>query len=378
MKVLVTGGAGFIGSHVVEQLLDRGDEVVVLDNLDPQVHGEGAEQPIHLRRLVDDGDIRFLRGDVADKKILESALESAEAVVHLAAAVGVGQSMYEPLYYVHTNSCGTATLLELIARDRDKRIEKLVVASSMSLYGEGAYRCAECSGTTATPRKEEHLRRGDWDVRCADCGWALEPQQTPEEKPADIASIYAATKKNQEELVLAFGRAYDIPSFALRFFNVYGPRQSLSNPYTGVAAIFMSRLLNDKPPIVFEDGEQSRDFIYVEDIADAVVRAVHHSGRGAQAVNVGTGRPLTIREVGTTLAELLEVDIEPERLGRFRAGDVRHCFADAARARELLEFEATWSFRDGMQRLVEWSRGQVASDKVEESLRELEAHQLVQ
>ena len=377
MRVLVTGGAGFIGSHVVDKLVARGDEVTVVDNLDPQVHGPDVSEPAHLLPHLKQGAIRFIKGDVLDRGTVEKALEGVHGVAHLAAVVGVGQSMYEPFHYVNNNSAGTGQLLDVVAQ-KGKDLEKLVVASSMSLYGEGAYRCPDCGGGKARPREEARLQRGDWDVLCADCGGRLEPRPTPEEKPAEIASVYAATKKHQEDLVLSFGQAYGIPSLALRFFNVYGPRQSLSNPYTGVAAIFLSRLLNEKPPLVFEDGEQSRDFIYVEDVAEAVVRALDSSEPGAHAVNVGTGRSVSIREVAQVLANHLEKDLEPRQLNRFRAGDIRHCHADSSRAETILSFQCRWSFEDGIASLIEWSRNQRPVDKVEQCLAELEEHQLIQ
>lgn len=376
MKVLVTGGAGFIGSHVVDRLTARGDGVVVIDNLDPQVHGKDATEAVHISQHVKSRAVRFLRADILDREALSKALDGAEVVVHLAAAVGVGQSMYEPYYYVNTNATGTGLLLDLIAKN-GRNVGKLVVASSMSLYGEGAYLCSGCGGTKARPRDEEQLRRGQWENLCARCGQGLTPRQTPEDKPAEIASVYAATKKHQEDLVVSFGKAYNIPSFALRFFNVYGPRQSLSNPYTGVAAIFMSRLMNHNPPLVFEDGEQSRDFIYVDDVADSVLRAIDYPGSGTHVLNIGTGRPVTVRQVAAVLAEKLGVDREPRLLNRYRAGDIRHCFSDPAKAQTVLGFRATTSLEDGMNRLIDWSRNSQARDDSEQCLAELETYSLV-
>jgi dTDP-L-rhamnose 4-epimerase len=376
MKVLVTGGAGFIGSHVVDRLVARGDEVVVLDNLDPQVHGADATEPTQIASHVASGAVRFMRADVLDREPLRTALDGVEAVVHLAAAVGVGQSMYEPFHYVHTNGSGTGQVLQLLT-EREAKVAKLVVASSMSLYGEGAYQCFDCGGKTPRPRDEAQLSHGEWEAKCVDCGESLSAQPTPEDKPADIASIYAATKKHQEDLVVSFGRAYQIPTFALRFFNVYGPRQSLSNPYTGVAAIFMSRLLNGKPPLVFEDGEQSRDFIHVDDIAEAVIRSVDFTGTGAHVLNVGTGRPTTIRQVASVLAKQMGVDIEPTALNRYRAGDIRHCIADTRRAERVLGFRAQQCFEDGVKSLIEWSRREKPRDTVDKCMAELETHNLV-
>lgn len=376
MKVLVTGGAGFIGSHLVDQLVERGATVTVLDNLDPQVHGPDAREPRNLARHLRANTVRFVRADVTHRPAVEDAMDGVEAVVHLAAAVGVGQSMYQPLHYVHTNACGTGVVLDLVVAAR-ARIRKLVVASSMSLYGEGAYRCPACGSESPSGRDESRLLAGRWELPCARCGTDMEPRPTPETKPAQIASVYAATKAHQEELCVSFGRAYGIPTFALRFFNVFGPRQSLGNPYTGVAAIFLSRMLNGRPPLVFEDGLQSRDFVDVRDVARALRLAVEAETPGAHVLNVGSGRRQTIADVARALAGQLGVPIEPQLLGRFRAGDVRHCFADPTRAREVLGFEASHTLEQGIPELIEWCRSEQPPDNVERSLAELRERGLV-
>jgi dTDP-L-rhamnose 4-epimerase len=376
MKVLVTGGAGFIGSHVVDLLVERGHEVVVLDNLDPQVHGKAAT-PEHLAKALQSGSVRFILGDVTDPAAVDQAIEGADAVVHLAAAVGVGQSMYAPRYYVHTNSTGTAVVLEAVLRLRD-RIRKLVVASSMSLYGEGAYSCPACGGQAPGERTRERLEGQRWEVPCPRCGADMDPRPTPEEKPAEIASIYASTKKSQEEMFVCFGKAYGIPTFALRFFNVFGPRQSLSNPYTGVAAIFLSRLLNGRPPLVFEDGGQSRDFIDVRDISEAIVRATEFEGKGQHVLNLGTGERTSVAQVASALASALALPLAPEYLRKYRIGDIRHCIADPTRARTVLGFAARYRLADGLPSLIEWCRKQTPQDKVESSMEELSKRRLVQ
>jgi len=377
VKVLVTGGAGFVGSHVVDLLVARGHEATVLDNLDPQVHGPGASEPRHILGHVRSGTVRFVRGDVTDREALGKALDGAEAVVHFAAAVGVGQSMYQPHYYVHTNATGTGLVLDLIARQPDG-IRKLLVASSMSLYGEGAFVCASCGARAAGDRTRERLESARWEVPCLTCDADMRPEPTPENKTAQISSVYAATKKHQEDLFVSFGRAYRIPTFALRFFNVYGPRQSLSNPYTGVAAIFLSRLLNGHSPLVFEDGGQSRDFIDVRDVARATLLATEFTGEGQHVLNVGTGRRTTVSEVAEALAHGLGVEIRPELLKKYRAGDIRHCFADPSRAREVLGFEARWGLVDGVGPLIAWCRDERPRDEVERSLKELADRRLVQ
>ena len=376
MRVLVTGGAGFIGSHLVDLLVSRGHEVSVLDNLDPQVHGPAAELSSGLADQVQSGAVRFHRGDVTDMAVLEGALGNVEAVVHLAAAVGVGQSMYEPLYYVHTNDLGTGMLLQLLVA-RKKEICRLVVASSMSLYGEGAYHCAGCGGGEPGPRTQARLAAGRFEVPCAACGLDLDPLPTPETKVPEIHSVYAATKKHQEDLFTSFGQAYGISTFALRFFNVFGARQSLANPYTGVAAIFLSRLLAGRAPLIFEDGRQSRDFIDVRDVARALLLTLEHPAQGVFVLNVGTGRRMEINQVAAALAQALGVAIQPERLGRFRSGDIRHCIADTRLAERVLGFSAEHSLESGLEPLIDWCRTAATRDLVESSLAELRRQDLV-
>ena len=354
----------------------RGHVLTALDDLDPQVHGPGLQEPLLIAGHVSSGAVRFLRGDVTDRGALASALEGQEAVVHLAAAVGVGQSMYEPHYYVDTNATGTGLLLDLIAHARGQ-VGKLVVASSRSLYGEGAYGCSGCGGRDPAERTPARLAQGQWEVPCPTCGAATEPRPNGETKPADIASVYAATKKHQEDLFVCFGRAYRIPTFALRFFNVFGPRQNLDNPYTGVVAIFLSWLLNGRPPLLFEDGQQSRDLIDVRDIAEAIRLAVESDRGGQHVLNVGTGRRTTVAEVAAALTESIGADIPTEHLGKYRAGDIRHCFADPTRAEEILGFRARFTLKDALPPLIEWCRTHKPLDRVEDSLRELTERRLV-
>jgi dTDP-L-rhamnose 4-epimerase len=284
--------------------------------------------------------------------------------------------MYEPLYYVRNNDLGTGQLLELLVPLRD-RLRKLVVASSMSLYGEGAYRCSSCGGSEGRERDQAQLAASQWEVLCRHCGASLRPIPTPETKAPEIASIYAATKKHQEELFITLGRAYGIPTFALRFFNAFGPRQALGNPYTGVAAIFLTRLLNERPPLVFEDGQQSRDLVDVRDVAQALLLAVESPAQGGHVLNVGTGRPMTIVGVAEALAKHLGSNIRPQLLKKYRVGDIRHCFADTRRAREVLGFEARRTLEDGLPDLVAWCRDQRPPDTVQSSLEDLRARNLV-
>jgi dTDP-L-rhamnose 4-epimerase len=359
MHVLVTGGAGFIGSHLADRLLADGHEVRALDSLDSQVH-PGGGRPDYLESAVE-----LQVGDVRDREAVRRALEGVDAVVHFAAAVGVGQSMYEIERYTSINAIGAAVVLEEVVERRDA-IRKLLVASSMSIYGEGQYRNPRTGEHGLAPwlRPETQLASQEWEVFAAD-GIALEPEPTAETKPLRPTSIYAIGKRDHEEMFLAVGAAYGIPAVALRFFNVYGERQALSNPYTGVAAIFSSRLLNDRPPLVFEDGNQTRDFIDVRDITRACALALTQDGADGRTVNVGTGRPTSIREVARVIAQGLGKEIEPEVVNQYRAGDIRHCYADPRLAEELLGFRAEIPFDAGMQELLAWLEGQEAADSVD-------------
>jgi dTDP-L-rhamnose 4-epimerase len=368
MKTLVTGGAGFIGTHLVRELCARGDDVVVLDSLEPQVHG-GAQPDLP-------PGVELIVGDVGDAALADRALAGADRVVHLAAAVGVGQSMYEMARYVDRNTMATARFLERLVARRPMP-ERLVVASSMSIYGEGEYRCRRHGHTAPPPRSEAELLARRWDPACPLCGARLGPVGTSEGKAIIPTSVYAITKRDQEELCLVAGAAYGVPTVALRFFNVYGPGQALSNPYTGVAAIFASRLLNGRPPIVFEDGRQSRDFIHVSDIVRGIVLALESdTAAEGKAFNLGTGRPTTVTRVAEVIADGLGVAIEPINNGQYRAGDIRHCFSDPARARTFLGFDAQMSFEEGMRDLVGWLAGQEAVDRVGDATRELTARGL--
>lgn len=369
-QILVTGGAGFIGSHLVDELVEAGYDVTVVDNLTDQVH---ESEPEYLN-----AEAKYVWGDIRDRDLITELLERVDVLTHQASAVGVGQSMYEIEHYVDVNTLGTARLLDVIVNE-DIDLEKMVVASSMSIYGEGRYYCPECDEARyPSLRSNEQLARGEWEQRCPECGTILQPRPTPESKPLDSTSVYAITKKDQEELVRSIGRTYDIPTVGLRYFNAYGARQALDNPYTGVCAIFSSRIKNDNPPVVFEDGEQTRDFIHVEDVARANRLAIESHIDDA-AVNIGTGDPQTIRNIAETLIDLYGKagSLQPEIVDDYRAGDIRHCYADTTQARELLGFEPEVDFEEGMQRLVDWAIDQDAEDRFEAAQQELESKGLV-
>src|SRR5512139_1920978 len=341
-KILVTGGAGFIGSYIVEELITRGHSVRVLDSLIEQVHGPAADRPAYLHPAAE-----FIRGDVRDKALLRRALDGVEIVYHEAAEVGVGQSMYDVTRYVGGNTYATSVLLEILANERHT-IKRLIVASSMSIYGEGAYRCPTHGRVHPFLRPEEQLARKDWEMRCPLCDRPAAIMGTPEDKPLFPTSIYAISKMDQELMCLSIGRAYNIPTVALRYFNVYGPRQALSNPYTGVAAIFSGRLLNGKSPVIFEDGEQARDFVHVSDLVQANLLAMERDAAVYEVFNIGTGRALSICDVAAALIDELKVRVQPEIVGGFRAGDIRHCVADIGKARRFLGYAPRVKFEDGL------------------------------
>jgi dTDP-L-rhamnose 4-epimerase len=359
--MLLTGGAGFIGSHLAHELLRQGHRVRALDLLVDQVH-DGPERPHYLS-----DDVELIVGDVRDRDAVRKALEGVDAVIHLAARVGVGQSMYEIDEYVSANTHGTSVLLEALLH---RPVRKLIVASSMSVYGEGAYEPVD-----AVERRLEDLEARRWEPRGRD-GELLRPRPTSEAKACANSSVYALTKYDQERLCLVFGAAYNVPTVALRFFNVYGPYQSLSNPYTGVLAIFASRLLNGRAPLVFEDGEQRRDFVHVRDVARACALALERKDADGLPVNVGSGESVSVNRIARELASVLESEIEPEVMGKFRAGDIRHCFADIGRARQLLGFEPQVGLTQGMTELSAWLETQTADDHVDGATAELVARGL--
>ena len=363
--VLITGGAGFVGSHLADELLAKGYKVRIFDSLSPQVHPNG--RPDYL-----DSSVELVAGDMRNLDAVSRALREIDTVVHLAAAVGVGQSMYEISHYMGANTQGTANLLQAIL-DTKAEIRKLVVASSMSIYGEGKYLCPQCGEVAPPPRPLEQLKSKQWETLCPNCGRELKPLATDESKPLQCTSIYALSKKDQEEMTLLFGRTYGIPVVALRYFNIYGTRQALSNPYTGVAAIFASRLLNRRAPMIFEDGCQMRDFVSVHDVVQSNILAIERGQADGLALNIGSGSPVSIAEVAAQLTQCLGENIPAEITGKYRVGDIRHCFADITAARKVLGYQPQYRFADGISELVAWLRSQTAVDKAADMVRELSA-----
>jgi dTDP-L-rhamnose 4-epimerase len=370
MHILVTGGAGFIGSHVADVLLDRGHSVRILDDLISQVHGNTQSSPPYLNARAE-----LLVGSLENPAVVTQALKGADSVIHLAASVGVGQSMYRIVDYCKKNVVGTATLLQAMIETK-MSVKSLVVASSMSVYGEGRYCTADGRLVNANIRLEEQMAAGLWECRTTN-GEELRPLPTDEEKTLCPTSVYAINKRDQEELCLSVGNAYDIPTTALRFFNVYGSRQALSNPYTGVAAIFCARLLNDQPPLVFEDGLQKRDFVHVCDVARAIVHAAERPVAGA-AINIGSGTAVTVIEIAEMLSREMGKSIQPSIAGKYRQGDIRHCFADISKANHRLDWTPNITFRQGVPELIEWVQSQQkVSDRVGCAWAELEERGLL-
>ena len=335
-----------------------------VDNLSPQVHGAERRRPDYLS-----DDVELIIGDVRDAKAVKRSLGGVDAVYHLAASVGVGQSMYEIASYTANNNLGTAVLLEALINNP---VERLVVASSMSIYGEGLYRDCDGNDFTGVERGLEQLKGHRWELRRADRG-ILTPVPTPEWKQPSLASVYALSKFDQERMSLIVGRAYNIPTAALRFFNVFGKRQSLNNPYTGVLAIFAARLLNDRPPVIFEDGLQQRDFVHVSDVVQGCRLAMEVPDAAGRAINIGSGQPRTVRQVAQKMAAAMGKErIMPEISGKYRIGDIRHCFADIGLARRMLGYEPKVDFDLGLVELAHWLEGQHAQDSLEQAKSELD------
>lgn len=366
MKILVTGGAGFIGSFLVDKLIALGHKVRIFDNLEPQVHG--GKKPDYLNPQAE-----FIHGDVRDYNALKRALQAIEVVFHEAAAVGVAQSNYEIKRYMDVNVSGTANLLDIIVNDKPSSVKKILTTSSMTAYAEGMYHCPQCGPVKGELRSETQLKQHDWFMYCPNCHSPIEPTLTPETAAQPCNSIYALSKKAQEDMLMLVGKMYQIPTVSLRCFNVYGPRQSIANPYTGVTAIFIARLKNNQPPIIYEDGLQSRDFVSVPDVIDALILAMENPQADYQSINIGFGQPTTIKDVAQKLARLMAKQIQPRINGEFRKNDIRHCYADIAKAKKILHWQPKISFEQGMAELIAWSQTAAAKDdftKAEAELRQ--------
>ena len=357
-KILVIGGAGFIGSHLVDSLLALNNDIVVYDNLEPQVHGERSETPDYLAK-----NIEFIKEDVRNNNAFYNALKDVDVVYHLAAKVGIGQSMYQIEDFVDVNTLGTAKLLDILV-NKNNSVKKLIIASSNSTYGEGRYICDNCNKVNPQIRKSDQLEKGDWQLNCPICNNKVKPIATDENKPQECTSIYALTKKEQEKMCLMIGETYGINTTALRFFNVYGSRQALSNPYTGVCAIFSTNILCGNPPIIYEDGNQTRDFVHVKDICQALILSLENQHARNEVFNVGTGIPTTIKKMAELLADNINPKMKPFITNKFRPGDIRHCYADITRIKSKLGYEPIISIDVGIKELIEWVK--MNQDNVED------------
>jgi dTDP-L-rhamnose 4-epimerase len=367
MKILVTGGAGFIGTHLSRHLLGLGHELTILDNFLPQVHAGNTELSSEISPHV-----RLVKGDVADADVLKAALLNVQCVVHLAAETGTGQSMYEVARYERTNLTGTALLYDLLAKTSGNKVERVVVASSRSIYGEGAYRCDKDGIVYPGSRSSEEKRAGLYDPLCPKCGGACQTVPTPESAPFQPSSFYGLTKQVQEQTVLLFGRVLQIPSFALRYQNVYGPGQSLQNPYTGILAIFSNLARTGRPINVFEDGQESRDFVYIKDVVWATTACVLGDAIGCHALNVGSGERTTVFDVAQEINDFYGGQSPVKTTGAFREGDIRNGMADLTHARSLLGYNPRWGFRDGLQCFLKWANQSAPSSSgYEQSLAEM-------
>ncbi|HOV21707.1 MAG TPA: SDR family NAD(P)-dependent oxidoreductase [bacterium] len=370
-KILVTGGCGFIGSHLVDKLIELGYEVIIFDNLTKQVHPSGIPEYLNLKST-------FIRGDVRNRNKLKDVVKKIDIIYHFASAVGVGQSQYEISKYVDVNIRGTANLLDILVNEKHN-VRKLIIASSMSIYGEGMYKCKKCGKVKPEIRNFDNKKIDDWEPKCPNCKGDITAIPTDEETPTKSNSIYAITKKEQEEMSLLIGKIYGIPVVSLRFFNVYGPRQTLSNPYTGVCAIFLSRIKNNKPPIIFEDGMQTRDFIWVDDIINACILSIQKDQANYEIFNVGSGKPTYLKEIAEILIKLLNKNLKPEITYKFRKGDVRHCYADISKIKEKLGFKIETELEEGMKKLIDWSKKEKkVKDKFDYAEKQLKNRHLIE
>jgi dTDP-L-rhamnose 4-epimerase len=358
MKILVTGGAGFIGSCLVDSLIREGHKVRVLDNLDPQAHQT---------EFVKNEKAEYIMGDVKNSRIWIKAIEDIEIVYHFASVVGISQSMHKPVHFLLSNTIGTANFYEILLKKKDIRnkIRRVIIPGSKTIYGEGTYKCNRCGIVYPPLREKEQLERGDWEVYCPSCGEIVYPLGTKEDKPVNPISIYALSKYDTENIALNFGSAFDIPTLVFRGFSVYGPGQSLSNPYSGVCSIFLSRIKNNKQPLIFEDGGQLRDYIFIEDVIDFLMGMLDHDATGVY--NLGTGKPTSVMDIVNILIDITGSDVQPRVIGDYRLGDNRHDFADISKLKRYTDFEPKWDIRKGLKKLVEWGDSTQARDLFEES-----------
>lgn len=369
-NILITGGAGFIGSNIALRLIAKGYGVTILDNLSPQIHGDDPDTTSPLYNSIK-GKVRFINGTVTSREDWLTALDGAEAVIHLAAETGTGQSMYEIRKYTDINIGGTSLMLDILT-NTPHSVRKVIVAASRAIYGEGRYRCPAHGEVYPLARTDEDMSRGDFGCKCPVCGADVELLSTTEESKIHPTSVYGITKQVQEQLVMCVCPTIGIAPVAYRYQNVYGPGQSLSNPYTGILSIFSTRIKNGNPINVFEDGRETRDFVYIDDVVDATILGLEREAANGHAFNVGTGVATDVLTVANTLIGKYGIEVPVTVSGNYRLGDIRHNYADITQARTLLGFEPKWSFADGIGAFARWVDGQaVQEDKYEASIDEM-------
>jgi len=371
-KILITGGAGFIGSNLANKLTAKNYDVVVLDNLSPQIHGENPEldSPLY-RSLLNNSKLKFIKGSVTSRNDWRKALDGIDAVVHLAAETGTGQSMYEIAKYIEVNITGTALLLDLLTNEPHS-VKRIVVAASRAIYGEGLYSCSKHGNVYPTERKEADMNHGDYECKCPICGGHIDLMATNEDSKIHPTSIYGITKQNQEQMVLVVAKSLGIDAVSFRYQNVYGPGQSLSNPYTGILSIFSTQIKNGNNINIFEDGHESRDFVYIDDVVEATILGLETPLDGYQKFNVGTDKPIDVMTVALTLREHFGSDIKINASGNYRLGDIRHNYADITLAKKVLGYSPKVSFNDGIHKFCQWVNTQeIQKDRYDESIEEM-------
>lgn len=372
-NILITGGAGFIGSRLCEKLFDQGYNITILDNLSEQIHGN--TESFLFKKIKD--KCTFIKGDVRNKDDWKKSIENQEIIIHLAAETGTGQSMYELAKYNDVNIMGTAYMLELLANS-NHNIKKIVVASSRAIYGEGKYNCKTHGFQYPSQRKEKDIKKGDFNLKCSICNSNMHVLATHEQSKIHPSSIYGITKQQQEQMVMLMGESLSIPSVAFRYQNVYGPGQSLSNPYTGILSIFSTRILNGNNLDIYEDGLASRDFVYIDDVVDATILGIEKEEANGEVFNVGSGLAITVKEVAESLKRLFTSDVNINISGQFRIGDIRHNYADLTKIHKLLGFHPKYNFKQGLSNFVDWVKLQkIQEDKYEKSKIELKSKGLL-
>nr|WP_263324819.1 SDR family NAD(P)-dependent oxidoreductase [Neobacillus sp. Marseille-Q6967] len=368
-NVLITGGAGFIGSNLALKLLEKGYNVTVLDNLSTQIHGEDGTKSELFLKIKD--KVNFIKGDVVNSDDWRNALKGQDVVVHLAAETGTGQSMYEINKYIDVNVKGTSNLLDILTNE-EHQVKKIVIAASRAIYGEGMYHCSEHGIVYPVERTEADMSKGDFEVKCPTCNRDVEVMATTEETKIHPTSVYGITKQVQEQMCMVVGKSLNIPVVGYRYQNVYGPGQSLKNPYTGILSIFSTIIKNNNKINIFEDGKESRDFVFIDDVVDATILGIEKDEANFESFNVGTGVATTVNEVAATLKEKYGSDTEISISGNFRLGDIRHNYADLTKIKEKLGFTPKVSFEEGISKFVEWvNQQEVVEDQYEKSIDEM-------